>query len=114
MSGDEKTQQIGQVVTEYQAAKVELAHLNQKLKTIGDVYTEVGRALTSAYSSTGEFKIENGHFRFSYGRHGNQNLAASLLNEEALVAVIVERDAFEKKVQSLRAQMKSLGITNLE
>jgi hypothetical protein len=112
MSGDEKAQQIGQVVTAYQTAKVELAHLEQKLKKVGQVYTEVGQALEKGYQA--EYKIENGHFRLSYSRSGNENISGILLNEETLVALLMEREAARKKTYELHTQLKNLGITNLE
>jgi hypothetical protein len=113
MSGDEKAEQIGRAVTEYQTAKVELAHLEQKIRKIGEAYTEVGQAL-SERSSMRDFKIEGGHFHFLYRRTENENLAASLLNEQALVAVIIERDSARKRVSELRSRLNALGITNLE
>ena len=113
MSGDEKAEQIGRVVTEYQTAKIDLAHLEQKLKKIGGAYTEVGQALCEG-SSIREFKIEGGHLNFIYTRRGEENIASNLLNEEALVTVIVERDNARKKVSELRKQLNALGITNLE
>lgn len=113
MSEDEKAQQIGKIVTEYQAAKVALAHLEQKVKSVGDAYTEVGEAIAPRTgASGGNFKIEKNHFRLIYSR--NENIAASLLNEESLVSLITEREEARNKAAALRAQLNALGITNLQ
>ncbi|MFZ1203731.1 MAG: hypothetical protein WAN97_05435 [Candidatus Acidiferrales bacterium] len=113
MSGDEKAQQIGQVVTEYQSAKVDLAHVEQKLKRIGNTYTEVGSAL-SGTSSMSDFKIENGHFQFVYPRHLTEPVGVNLLNEQELITVISERNRLSKQVAELRSQLQNLGITSVE
>jgi len=114
MSEDEKAQQIGKVVTEYQAAKVALAHLEQKVKSVGETYAEVGEAIVprGGGSSLG-FKIEKNHLRLVYSRTGNE-LVTNLLNEESLVSLIVEREEARNKCSALRTQLNSLGITNLQ
>src|SRR5579884_4311763 len=111
MSGEEKAQQIGQLVTEYQAASVELAHANQRLKRIGEAFSEVGRALTSPRASSGDYRIENGQLKMLYTPPEAGNLAANLVSEKELIALIVERDEAQKKVTQLRSQLAALGIT---
>jgi len=114
MSEDEKMQQIGLTVRQYQSAKVDLAQLNQKLAQVGETYKEVGHAIVNPMSSSGDFKIDGKHFHLVYSHAENENLSAKLLNEESLVALVVERDAAKEKVSNLRAQLNALGITNLE
>lgn len=110
MSGDEKAQQVGQVVTQFQQAKVDLAHLEQKLRKIGNTCSAVGRALSGESSSVDEYSVEI----LRYSSHLNINPSVELLTEESLLAVISERDKLKKLVSELLAQMRALGITNLQ
>lgn len=111
MSEDEKAKQIGLIVTEYHKAKVELAHLKQKLKRIGEAYNEVGRSLSE--ESYRGLKIENSHLQVLYSP-SKEKLSEVLLDEQSLLSVIVERDAAQKRVNELHEQLKALGLANLQ
>jgi predicted ATP-grasp superfamily ATP-dependent carboligase len=114
MSGDEKEQQIGRTVTEYQRAKVDLAHLEKKLKTVAEIYQEVSKAVLHPISGSGDYEVEDGKFKLRYALHENLNPADFILGHDALVALVGERDEAKKKADDLHAQLKSLGITSLE
>lgn len=113
MTTDEKAQQIGLAVSEYQAAKTDLAHLEQKVSQVGEVYKQVGESLANR-SGMSDYKIEGGSFQVLYGRTGKGPLTDLLLDEAHLVALIKERDEARTTVRKLREKLKSLGITSVE
>ena len=104
MSGDEKAQQVGQLVRQLQDAKEELAHLNLKIGSVSRAYKEAGESITKG----GDYHIESSHFRLS--RVTEINVATLLLNENDLVALLEERNQAWKKVEVLCAELRGLGI----
>lgn len=114
MTSDEKAQQIGRIVTEYQTTKVDLAHVEGKLKAIGAAYTQMGSSLGGSQSGYQDFKIEGGHIVYRYQRSGGEQLGQNLLGEEGLIGILNEREKLQKKLAELREQLRTLGITNLE
>lgn len=107
MSNDEKQLQIAAAVTEYQAAKIECAHVETKIAQICQVFRQVGDSMLRG--GTGP-KLVDGKLHFSYDRG---ELASSLMNEGEFTALIVERDAARKRLSDAKLMMESLGLGGL-
>ena len=113
MTEEEKMLQIGRATEELQSAKINLAHLKQKIKIVSQIYTEAGRTLSEISKDMHSFEIKDGHFHLSYASHIKADISENLLNEQALVSLITEYENAIKEVDSLRKQLRELEITVL-
>jgi hypothetical protein len=110
MSDLEKAQQIGEAVSEYQAAKVEAAHVEKKVEKVFHTYRQVGETMDTRRGTTYEPTIVNGKIQFGYSSFLN---ASDLLNGDDLMKVLEERDQARKRLSEATKAMHSLGITGL-
>ena len=111
MSGEEKAGQISEAVQEYEAAKVGLAHLKQKVSRVARTYRDCSEALSRDFPFDRE-SIEEGILKLPYGR--NQNSPAFLLDQTGLIALLREKEQAEARLKKASDAMKALEITNLE
>ena len=111
MSNDEKNAQIGEAVSEYQAAKVDLAHIEEKIHRIFKAYREIGATMDKNRGTTFEPTLENGQIKFGY--HPGQVNPADILNVNDLAMVIAERDKARQRLASVRDTLNRLGITGI-
>ena len=109
MSGEEKAAQVGEAVQNYQAAKVEHAHIQTKIKKVFTAYIEAGRSMDERQGTTMEPKLVNGKLQLGYGREN----PADLMNEKELTALIEERDKARSALNQARETMNALGITGV-
>ena len=113
MSGEEKAAQIGLAVTEYQTAKVELAHVQKKVSTVADAYSIAADSMKNGGKSPMDRPhIEMNTVKFPYSR--NPNCAPTLLNEAGVIALIRELESAEQRLKKADEEMKALGITNMQ
>src|SRR5690242_3563697 len=113
MSGDEKNAQIGAAVSEYQAAKVEVAHIEQKIARIFATYLSAGKSMDKQHGSIQEPKLYDG--KLVMGWWGHEKLSTDdLLNAEALAGVIAERDKARQRLKAAKDKMENLGITGIQ
>jgi hypothetical protein len=112
MSGDEKNAQIGAAVSEYQAAKIEVAHIEQKLDRIFKAYRDAGGTMDRQRGTTSEPTIENGKVKFGWGYEKIN--PADILNVTDLAVVIEERDKARQRLRVAKDAMTRLGITGVE
>lgn len=111
MSGDEKNAQIGAAVSEYQAAKVEVARVEQKVERVFKAYRDAGGTMDRNHGSTSEPTLENGKVKFGWS---NDKIAATdILNVGDLAVLIEERDKARKRLKEAKQLMNSLGVTGL-
>jgi hypothetical protein len=103
MSEQEKAMQIAEAVIEYQAAKVELAHIEDKLLAVGEAYSNAGNVFGRHRNASGPAEL----------RYLNGKDLDLLLNGSELKDLMAERDAARKSMEVARARMASLGIGNL-
>ena len=59
MGTDEKNQQIGVAVNEYQAAKVECGHIDRKIATVFAAYLDAGSSMDKQRGSVREPQLAN-------------------------------------------------------
>jgi hypothetical protein len=109
MSGDEKEQQLGKALQEYSAAKVALAHLDKKLKSVGSAYKQCGQVISEVTS--GRLSVENGRLRVPYATDFD---GVFLLDESGLVKLLNEKAEAEQAVRQLGQQLKDLGVSNVQ
>jgi hypothetical protein len=67
MGGDEKAQQIGVALKQYSDAKIVLAQLDTKLRTVAEAYKQVGQAIEQ--SAAVRLKVEHGRVLLTYAPH---------------------------------------------
>jgi hypothetical protein len=111
MSEDEKNAQIGAAVSEYQAAKIALAHIEKKIEKVFWAYREVGRTMDKSHGTISEPKLENGTLKF--GLYGSNLDASDILNATDLAAVVAERDQARMRLRIAAESMTSLGINGV-
>lgn len=113
MGEDEKAQQIGRAVSEYQTAKVDCAHIEQKVKRIFDTYQAAGDSMDSRKGSgLGEARLENGKVKLAWWSPEKFSVS-DLLNETDLAVVLAERDKARERLERAKKVMVSLGITGV-
>jgi len=110
MSGDEKAAQIGNAVSEYQTAKIELAHIEKKIETIFETYRTVGACMDKSRGTVEPPKIKEGKLDLGWRSFDPGNL----LNSADLIAVIKERDTAQARLDDARREMRDLGITGVD
>ena len=111
MGEDEKNAQIGAAVSEYQQAKIEVAHIEQKIERIFAAYREAGRTMDKHHGSISEPQLVDGGVKFGWYA---PNLSANdILNASDLAVVIGERDQARKRLKDATQKMNSLGITGV-
>jgi hypothetical protein len=111
MTADDKNAQIGAAVSEYQVAKVEAAHIEQKIDKVFLAYREAGNTMDRQNRTPQEPTLVDGKIKF--GWYTGKVSAADILNEADLAALIVERDKARKRLEDAKKVMTSLGITGL-
>jgi tetrahydromethanopterin S-methyltransferase subunit G len=111
MSEDEKNAQIGAAVAEYQQAKIEVAHIEEKIDRIFKAYREAGGTMDKHRGTVSEPTLIDGKVKF--GWYAPNVSAADILNETDLAVVIDERDKARKRLDEAHRKMRSLGITGL-
>ena len=79
MSEDEKNAQIGAAVTEYQAAKVEVAHIEAKVEKVFEAYRDAGRTMDRHQGAINEPTLVEGKVKF--GWYSTKVTASDILNE---------------------------------
>jgi tetrahydromethanopterin S-methyltransferase subunit G len=109
MSEDEKAQQIGIALKQYSEAKIALAHLDTKLKSVSETYKQVGQAIEQSVSV--RLKVEHGRVQLTYSPQFD---CADLLCEADLVKLLNEKSEAEKLVAQLNQQLTSFGIPNVK
>jgi hypothetical protein len=110
MSGDEKAAQIGESVQAYQAAKVECAHIEQKVKQVFRAYIDAGESMDERKGTITEPQLVNGVLKIGW-RDGDP--LKHLMNEKELTIIVQERDQARKKLAAAKQLMNSLGITGV-
>ena len=110
MSNEEKLQQIGAATIAYQAAKVELAHIDQKIDRVFSTYREAGQTMDRR-GSAHEPKLVNG--KLQLGWYNPNASAADLLNETDLTTLVTERDKARKCMEDAKKAMTDLGLINV-
>ena len=109
MSGDEKEKQIGIALKQYSEAKIALAHLDTKLKSVSEAYKQVGQAIEQ--SAAARLSVEHGRVRLTYSPQFD---CADLLGEADLVKLLNEKSEAEKLVAQLGQQLIGFGIPNVK
>lgn len=111
MSGGEKATQIGAAVQELQDAKVEVAHIEQKVAALAAIYGECATALKERppFEILG---IEHGKLKFK--RSFTPVDLSRLLDEAGLYALIEERSKARLRQEKAAAAVRALGITTVE
>jgi hypothetical protein len=110
MSGEEKAAQVGTAVEEYQAAKVDLAHIERRAKEISEAFKRYAEALKEQ-GAMFRLRVENGRIKHPYGGEPKANL---LMNESELIVFLAEWDAAIERKEHAAREMKALGITSVE
>jgi hypothetical protein len=111
MSGEEKAAQIGIAVTEYQTAKVELAHLEKILETIFKTYLDLGSCMDRSRGSVERPRIKDGKLSFGWRAHDFD--PTNLLNAEDLMKVLREQETAQARFDAAKKTLTDLGITGL-
>jgi len=109
MGGAEKAQQIGVALKQYSDAKIVLAQLDTKLRTVAEAYKQVGQAIEQ--SAAVRLKVEHGRVLLTYAPHFD---GADLLDEASLVKVLNDKVEAETLIARLDQQLKDLGISNVK
>jgi len=112
MSDNEKLEQIGRVLTHYQSAKVEVAHLAEKIRRVAQTYAEVAQFLQDESSKTARVRFIEGELCRVFTPANAE--AIELLNEADLCKLLEERDQAINAVASFLKQLREFGITNVE
>jgi len=103
MSDEEKACQIGNAVLGLNDAKVELAHLNEKLRSVMDAYAAVIDA---------ESKDELAAVSEQISLSGKPS-ASYLMNEKQLAELLHSQESAKRQVEQSTNQLMRLGITTL-
>jgi len=111
MSGDEKAKQIGNATTELQTAKVECAHIRQKLDRVQAAYRDAGEKPNKSDLDLFRIRVINGKLRFGEGSIASPS---DLMNESEFTELLLEYDTARKRVKSAVGTLQSLGITGLK
>lgn len=111
MSGDEKAKQIGNAVSECQTAKVEFAHIRQKLERVQAAYRDAGEKPNKADPDLFKMRLMSGKIRFGEGSIGSPS---DLMNESELTAFLLEYDVARKRVKKAVEMLQRLGITDVK
>ncbi len=111
MNGDEKNAQIGEAVSEYQTAKIEVAHIEQKIDKVFLAYREAGNTMDRQHRTPQEPILVDGKIKF--GWYTANVTAADILNEADLATLIVERDKARQRLKMAKDIMNKLGITGV-
>lgn len=112
MGSDEKAAQVGEAVTEYQAAKVACAHIDLKIRKVFDLYLSAGNSMDWKSDKTFEPTI-TGDGKLKLGLFVHPGPYPELLNESELTVLVIERDAARSRLDQARKTMESLGITSV-
>lgn len=115
MTTDDKNAQIGAAVLEYQTAKAELGHLDQRIDHVFAVYREVGKTMDRHAHSPIEYPtIVDGKLKLGWLYSSMpMTLSTDLLNEKDLTALAQERDAARNRLEKAKAALDRLGVSNL-
>jgi hypothetical protein len=111
MSDDEKARQIGDAVTEYQSAKIDAAHVQNKVERVFQTYREIGETMNRRHGTTTEPRISDGKLIFGYT--ASKLSASDLFNEADLLNLIQERDKARGRLADARKFLDDLGITGI-
>ncbi|MGA9986244.1 MAG: hypothetical protein WA383_14565 [Terriglobales bacterium] len=111
MTADDKNAQIGAAVSDYQTAKVELAHIEQKIDKVFLAYREAGNTMDRYNKTPHEPTLENGRVKFAW--YTKDVTAADILNEQDLAVLINERDTARVRLEHAKTIMTRLGITGV-
>ena len=98
-------------MTEYQAAKTDCAHIDQKIRRVFTAYREAGGTMDASRGSISEPTVVDGKVHFGYS--GGRFSPSDLLNEADLTLLLIERDKARKRQQEAQKVMNSLGITGV-
>jgi hypothetical protein len=112
MTDAEKTQQIGAATLEYQSAKQECAHIDTKVKAVFAAYSEAGDSMNQSRGTITEPQVIDGKVKIGF-RQNDLSIAANLLNQSELAALLTTRDAARHRLAEARKTLEALGITSL-
>lgn len=114
MSGEEKAAQIGNAAIEYQAAKVELAHIEKKLLTIFSAYSTAGECLNKGKGTVELPRVRNGKLDFGQSWRAGNFDQANLLNAADLILILKEHDESSDRLARAKREMVDLGIAGID
>ncbi len=103
MSEDEKACQIGVAVLALHAAKVELAHFEEKIQSVMTAYA-------AAVDAEARGKLSAVSDQISLD---GKRSASHLVNEKQLAELLQSQDSAKKRVEQSTNQLMRLGITTL-
>jgi hypothetical protein len=107
MSDEEKAIQIGNAVMAYQASKVALAHVEEKIKRVQDAYKQAAESGTGKYPA---LRVVDGKLA---GYSGPEAWMRNLINEADFAILLSERDECMAEARANRLRMDSLGLGSL-
>ena len=110
MGDDEKVLQVGLAVSEYQAAKVNCAHIDKKIDRVFRAYRAAGETM-DVHSRRAEPKLIDGKVKFDWCSYDVST--SDILNESDLAVLLAERDAARKRLEEAKNSMHSLGMTSV-
>jgi hypothetical protein len=115
MTTEDKNAQIGAAVLEYQTAKAELGHLDQRIDHVFTVYREVGKTMDRHSHSPVEYPtIADGKLKLGwFYSNTKMDLSTDLLNEKELISLVQERDEAHARLERAKAAMDRLGVSNI-
>src|ERR1035441_3491777 len=107
MSEDEKNAQIGAAVSEYQAAKVDLAHVEKKISNVFTAYRQAAATMDSSHGTIAEPRLENGKVVFGWNK---EIVASDILNVRELAPLLEERDKARARLAKAQKGLADLGL----
>lgn len=109
MNAEETVASVVDAVSGYQAAKVKLALIEERISRVASAYRTCGNSLNDSLSNSAfaRVKVENGTLQLVYGDI-DQDL---LLNAQELVALLTQRIAAQERRNRALEAMKAVGIT---
>lgn len=112
MGEDEKLKQTGRVLMQYQAAKVELAHLTERIRSVGKTYAEVAQFLQDENTKATPIRFIDGELCSVFNSTGETSI--ELLDDADLCKLLTDRDNAKQAVAILLAQLREFGVTSVE
>jgi hypothetical protein len=112
MGEDEKAAQVGHAVQEYQAAKIECAHIDQKINKVAESYRLVGNAIGFSVAENRQPQIVDGKLKFEFPGVADHQLL--LPNEPELTQLLIEREQSRAIRDDAKRRLNDLGIVGLD